>query len=393
MTEAEFHYQIGQHVVDKLKDITVNGLERRMDLKRRHKRKWIGYHCNKCGWDEGWMLESNMNKSGCSCCRGFSTVFGINDIYTLFPDKRQYFANIEDAKTHTKGSHDVIEFICPNCHTTKWMEIHEFMQYGLGCAMCSDGISIPEKFVYALLEQLNLRFIKQLSKKTFKWCNGYLYDFYVIDYKMIIEVNGMQHYENKFYQTCEEVKLNDSEKIKLAIQHKDDVKYFVVIDAAKSDKEYLISSIINNGILDVFGVSKEDVDFDKCYQYCLSSRMMDVCNAYKQNVNIKELAELFHTNPSVIRNYLKRGTDAGFIHYDPKQIMKEVYERQKKNPIKAKQVIITDPNGNEYEFASNTEAARKSLDVFGTSLCQSDLSQCCHGKIKQTKGFTSRFKE
>lgn len=51
--------------------------------------------------------------------------------------------------------------------------------------------SYPEKFVYYLLDQAKIKF--KIHKK-FDWSDKREYDFYLFDYKYIIETHGIQHY-------------------------------------------------------------------------------------------------------------------------------------------------------------------------------------------------------
>ncbi|MEM5599205.1 hypothetical protein AAHB53_28045 [Niallia circulans] len=57
---------------------------------------------------------------------------------------------------------------------------------------CSDGFSIPEKFMFNLLDYLQVDFDYQ---KVFDWSLGKRYDFYIPMLNCIIETHGAQHYQ------------------------------------------------------------------------------------------------------------------------------------------------------------------------------------------------------
>ena len=57
-----FKYKIGDEIKDECRDIVIIDREYR---ERKHSNgksiindKWYKYRCNKCGWDEGWIVES-----------------------------------------------------------------------------------------------------------------------------------------------------------------------------------------------------------------------------------------------------------------------------------------------------------------------------------------------
>ena len=57
----------------------------------------------------------------------------------------------------------------------------------VGCPICSDGKSYPEKFIASYLRQIGEPFITEYSAK---WSNDRRYDFYLPNMNMFIEVDG-----------------------------------------------------------------------------------------------------------------------------------------------------------------------------------------------------------
>ena len=64
------------------------------------------------------------------------------------------------------------------------------------CKVCSDGISFPNRFMAALLDELHINYIPE---KTFDWSDNKRYDFYLTDYNIIVEMHGKQHYTKNIY--------------------------------------------------------------------------------------------------------------------------------------------------------------------------------------------------
>ena len=213
----EFKIKIGQVFKDDKRDLVITDREYRDRVDNKGNNKYYKYTCNVCGWTEGWILEGNLTgkrKHGCSCCRGFTIVEGINDIPTTAPWMVKYFqGGYDEAKLYTKSCGKKIKPICPSCKNIreKFMTVNDlYMKKSIGCK-CGDNISYPEKFMYNILKQLNIKFETQLSKTKFEWCKNKLYDFYLSEYNCIIETHGRQHYERAkgFYKTLEEEQEND----------------------------------------------------------------------------------------------------------------------------------------------------------------------------------------
>ena len=122
----------------------------------------------------------------------------------------------------------------------------------------SDGYSIPEKFLNSVLKQLNVKYKHQLTKKNFKWCNEFRYDFYIYKYKMIIETHGEQHYTKAFGDTTvEEQQENDEYKKDLALEN--GINKYIVIDTSVSDFNYIYNSI-ESSLHNLFDFNKLDIE-------------------------------------------------------------------------------------------------------------------------------------
>ena len=230
----EFKVDVGECLEDDKRNITiidrmVKTIHRKDNKKANF--KYYKYHCNKCNFngnrywdtrnkiykDEFWIEESGLLKGyGCACCSNYIVVKGINDISTTNPDLVKYFVNIEDTYIHTYSSNDKVLIKCPECGFEKEMIISDLYKRGFGCLQCSDSISFPEKVMYNLLKQLNVKFITQYSKTYAKWCNKYKYDFYfkLNNEEYIIETHGLQHYKDNtdFKMSLKEVQENDKNK-------------------------------------------------------------------------------------------------------------------------------------------------------------------------------------
>ena len=133
------------------------------------------------------------------------------------------------------------------------------------CPNCNRQISKGER---RIMEYLDKAHISYLREHSFEWQShkAYRYDYYIPDYNLIIEYNGIQHYEetNFLHETLEENQAHDKIKLEEAIANGYN---YLVIPYTHYTK---ISSILNNwfndypkGVNDKLMVIERDVIFDK----------------------------------------------------------------------------------------------------------------------------------
>lgn len=301
----EFKIEIGESFKDEKRDLVITDREYRIDKKGQNQ-KYYRYTCNKCGWTEGWILESALIKGvNCACCTNQVVVKGINDITTTAPWMMKWISE-EDAKKYTKGSGKKVEIICPDCGKKRFITPHQIHSRKSISCTCGDGISYPEKFMTNTLIQLELEFQTQLSKTTFEWCNKYKYDFYIPKYNMIIETHGVQHYEESPRgKTLEEEQEND--RIKKELAKENDIDHYIVIDCRHSDLEWIKDSILNSELSKLFNLSS--IDWNKCEEFALSNLAKNICDYWNQKEEwetTKDIGLIFNLNRYAATKYLKK---------------------------------------------------------------------------------------
>ena len=391
-----FKCEIGDEIKDEGRDIVIIDREYR---ERKHangksviNEKWYKYRCNKCGWDEGWVVESALLKSiGCSCCRGFTVVENINSIWATDRWMCGLGLSEQDAKTHTRCSQDKVFVVCPECNKKKEMKIYDIYRHkSIGCT-CGHGVSYPERFMMNVLDQLNIEYIFQLTKTTFDWCGDKKYDFYIPLTKSVLETHGMQHYKwTGRGRTLEEEQENDRIKYELALQNGIKEEEYVVIDCRYSDKEYIKNNILKSKLNKLFDLSK--VDWEKCEEFALCNLVKSVCdywnNDKKDWETTADLEEIFKVDKTTIRKYLKKGTELGWCNYNGK----EEQEKSRRRSKGGKAVIMYDLNNNfimeESSVAKLKERCLKELNI---NLYTGAISAVCLGKRKTHKGYIFKY--
>ena len=271
------------------------------------------YRCLICGYDgecTAAMLISK--KQGCPVCSGREVMRGVNDMWTINPRIAKLLLNPEDGYTHAGNCNVYLDWKCPSCgNAVRHKSVHNVCSHGLVCKLCSDHISYPNKFISSLLTKMNVKYISECS---FPWSKNLedaisktkVYDFYLPDYRLIIEANGIQHYqENNLLRnrTLEDEQKNDEIKKELALQNG---YKFLAIDCRVSDPSFIFSQMINEGFFDIVCINPMSVCLQDVASAAEKSYVVECYRMWESGKSIEELMAHFHKCKPTIQNYIKR---------------------------------------------------------------------------------------
>lgn len=254
---------------------------------------------------------------GCPVCSGY--VIGNppeykNSIWSS--EYKEYFSKYlteEQMKTYMPHSNKVVKIPCPDCERKKNVRINNLINKGLGC-QCSDGKSYPNKFMYNLLDQLAVDYI---SEREFDWSDKKIYDIYIPSLSCIIENHGIQHYIDIFAKlggkTLEEEKRNDEYKKQLAINN--GITHYVVVDCSSSNTNYIKNSVLNSELPSILNFNRNDICWDKCHEFAVSSLVKVAAKLWGENVSIKETAKQLHMSESTIIKYLRTAAELNWCNW------------------------------------------------------------------------------
>ena len=317
---------------------------------------------NICGCSFDATTSNFLSGNRCPVCNGKKTVIGYNDLWTTYPEIAKMLKNSDDGYKYTSGSNRKVEWICPDCNNeTKPQTITSVVNSGLRCNHCSDGLSIPFKFVCNVLDSIGVSFE---TEKIFDWCKNRRYDIF-INNNTIIEVNGCQHYEEKSkksnWDSLEKQQENDKYKKDIALANGISEINYIYIDGRFTDCDFLTKSILNT-LSDRYDLS--NVDFQNCYINACHSRFILVCQEFNTNNNVDYLCDKYHLSKATIQRYLLAGTKLNLCNYNG------MYGRTNK-----KVICIT----HNKVFESIKEAGKfYKVDA-------SCISKCCKGIVSHTK--------
>lgn len=292
----------------------------------------IRHKCKKCGYVV--MIEPHSVLSGHNCPVCCGRIVGPAPEYrnSIYADlqEREYFSQFlteEQMKNYAPQSNKKVLAECPNCNRKKEIVISSLYGHGISCEYCGTFTSYPNKFIYALLDQLKIEYIKEYNPI---WSNNKRYDIFIPKNKIIIENNGSQHYDDRtsFKDTSlEKVQKNDSYKKELAKEN--GILYYIELDCRISTMSYIRNSVLNSDIPHLLSFLADDINWRECGILASSStKMSDIVELYKKGLSSSEIGEKLKIQRHTVSHYLKKAKELGLCDY------KEGQRRRKFRPKK-----------------------------------------------------------
>lgn len=273
------------------------------------------------------------------------------------PEQAKMLAHPEDGYKYTECSGEKVEWICPNCGHVKKELISSVRNRGLSCPICSDGISIPNKFMASFLEEVNETFETEFSFEG----QTRRYDFYIPRLNMIIEMHGRQHYEEwkKSNKNLHERQKIDKEKKDYAIEQ--GIKYYLVINCRIQSYEHMTKEIKKSILKDFYNF--ELVDWNHIYTNAMKSKIILAINLHKKGYSTTEISNKLHVSRCAINRWLIDANNVGLYEYN-----KSVGNRYDK-----KKVILVNHNK---IYDSAYKAGQQE------NISYKLINRCCAGKSK-----------
>jgi hypothetical protein len=317
---------------------------------------------------------------GCPVCS--HRTIGRNFENSIWASKyKDFFANYlteEQMKASMPNSSKPITMTCPDCGRQKEISPNRlFRTHSLGC-ICSDGVSYPNKFIYAVLNQLNIEY---KPESTFEWSDNKRYDIYIPSLSCIIENHGEQHYGNSFKmsdgRTLEEEQKNDCYKKELAISN--NIKHYVVVDCRRSDIDWIKSNIIDSVLSEIFDLSQ--INWIQCHEFACSNLVRVVANLWNEGWGVYKIVKETHLSDITVVRYLKQARKCEICDYTKEGSYKRMGEANKgsRHPMARIVVQLTLEDEVISVWKCMTDATPK------LNIGMKNISNCCRG-LKQSAG-------
>ena len=306
---------------------------------------WI---CKLCGYHYLATPSSKFAGTGCPVCANKICISGINDILTQYQretdvDRKnrlryliEHFQNKEDdAALYTISMSKKVMFRCLECGFLQEKHIYNVFKYGFYCKACSDGVSYPNKFIYALIKQLPVSNIQRewsapdwlkIGKRK---CQ---YDLYFIykDNEYVVEMDGGVGHGHFEYGTKEKdtTGLNrDVEKDKRAKEHNITV---IRIDCNYPDllsrTTYIQCNILRSYLAVLFDLSL--INWSDCDLYAQNNLIFDVCAYKKRNpdTTVQDISNIFNISSTTTYKYLRKGAELGWCEALPHSVRRQIIQ-------------------------------------------------------------------
>ena len=136
---------------------------------------------------------------GCPYCTGQRILQGFNDLITTKPEliKEWNYAKNGNLLPNMvmPSSHTKVWWICKNGH--EWLSALNNRTKGRSCPYCNGSKS--ERLSYQILKELNISFVAEKKFTQDKYISFYPYDIWIASKKLIIELDGIQHFQEVDY--------------------------------------------------------------------------------------------------------------------------------------------------------------------------------------------------
>lgn len=340
----------------------------------------ITYECKICGYIETINISASIYKghTGCGCCSGRKLVKGVNDFGTLYPQLKVYFLSEEESHNYSKCSNKKIQMKCPICGNIREYSPNYLINKGFSCPKCGDGYSYPNRFMYNLLIQLGVDFVRE---ESYAWSERKIYDFIVGN--NIIEMDGRFHIIDNHMngKSKEQVKEEDNYKDKLA---KENGFNIIRVPCYNSDFLYIKDNIINSEVSNILDL--KDFDWASLESKLINSNLVkEASNLFNmKKYSIEEIAKIMKIRTTKLCPLLKTSSRIGLTDYDPIKSRSGEYTPKELKQSQSKEVICLDTN---VVF----ESAKEAEIFYGFN--KDNIGRVCRGERLTIHGLRFDFVE
>ena len=305
--------------------------------KHSHKKVWLycqekDYHnYDKEGNRVGYETSCNSFSKGCKCgyCGKNKTHWKDSLAYN-YPKVAKMIAikennlTFEDCYNIAPFSSKKFYFKCNECEniSSKLLKLNNITRRGYSCEFCSDGVSIPNKFMNNLLTQLNVDFKHEYSPCYFK--NSKRIDFLLIDYNIIIEMDGGYGNHTREYDYWRDflnMKYGGYKTIRIDL--KDDNRY------KKDTFNYIKEQIVDSELSNIFNL--DNINWELAWEESQNSLCVKTWKLWNSGIHdVSKLSLIIGVNRGTIRIYLKRGSECKKCNYTKEESIKDRNLRLKK---------------------------------------------------------------
>lgn len=328
-----------------------------------NRRTKMNFYCKKLhNWSA--FPDKILDGVGCPYCSGRLPVVGETDLWTTRPDIAKLLKNPENGYRYSQGSHQQVDFICPNCGAILHKEIKAVCQQGIGCKYCSDHISYPNKFIREVLKYTNVSNI--IPEWSPEWIGQYRYDIYFEkDNKpYIVEMDGGLGHGNREIRSEDRLSSKEVDVIKdIGATNHNITLIRIDCDYKLIDRrfEYIKNKINNSKLSEIVDLSC--VDWDSCNMYAMSSYVILVSKLFNDGCDVRDISDLCGYCTHTIRQWLYQAEKMGLCDCTGVHKTKRGTKPYK---VKVNQYFM---NGDYIKTFESITAAHNETGIPGENIC------------------------
>ena len=204
-------------------------------------------------------------------------------------------------------------FKCLDCNiiSNKRKSLDSVIRQGHSCQYCSDGFSIPNKFMSNLLNQLNINFKSEYSPYYFR--KNQHVDFLLTDYNIIVEMDGNYGNHTKEYDYWRDflnMKYGGYKTIRIDLTN--DKMY------KKDLFNYIKEQIVKSELSNLFNLN--NINWNHIWIMCQKSNTVKAWELWNNGMySTYEISKVLNVHQSTIIKYLKIGKNHNKCNYPNKR--------------------------------------------------------------------------
>lgn len=215
-------------------------------------------------------------------------IFEGNSLYSI-EETRANIINIEEAKKTAIKSNKKMDFKCSECGYVKNMQVSKLTNRGFSCPNCNKKTSYGELFILSYLQIKNIKFKYQYRDSSLE---NRIFDFYLPEEDIYLEVMGEQHYKknNSWHKTAID---QDKDKKEWAKRNN---KKLLMLDCRESNFEF-IKNNINNSVLPPI-INEEEENIIKTINKNRHYPIKKLEEYYKKHRTFAGVEQIFNISPA-----------------------------------------------------------------------------------------------
>ena len=321
----------------------------------------------------------------------------IKPIAETNPELIRYFVNQSDAYKYTRGSGKKVAMRCLFCGAIKPQVIQTLAKYGFACPVCSDGISWPNKFMFAVLKQLNISFMREVTCATpgFEWIpSHYRYDFFVYNNNrsVLVEMDGHFHFIDGFKpreksQSIDAMKDNLAKRRGLEV-----IRINCQYDKVDNRYQYICTNIMNSLLAKVLDLS--NVNWEEARNTAnMSNSMYEAAKYWNDGMAVTAIARKMQIGVTTVSHKLKIASEMGLCDYTVEKSKHNGRENSHSiiRRIRSKHVAVFYNDIQVGVFYSGVELSKQSRQLYGEFFSGPAISYVCNGKKESLYGYKMKY--